>query len=378
MKNKKLLGILCICLLIFLMNGYAEKIKLRVVVEKANVRSKPDLGSPVIRKIPMGAILEAEEQIGEWFKVILSYNENNIPEIGYVHLSVVEIVEEKPPIPPPKPSEPSKPIPQIIEKTERNFSIRFTGGINYSLLTDLNDGIEGLNNFWHDFLTLLGYSIEGKVKPVHLGLNLGSDFIINLNPRIGVGLGIKYIHTSKKGKINFTNGSEGSWTIKPDIKAIPLELSLFLLFPATEKANFTLNIGTGFYTVRLNYNWKFEEKSGEWTEITGEAKGNCFGFHGGAGFEYNILKNLAFIFEIQGRYAKTGTLEGSEEFKENTGWSYKEEGKLYYWKEKSERGKYTFVAIRKNLPSGPAISNGREAKINLSGVNIIAGIKIKF
>jgi len=360
------------------MNGYAGKIKLRVVVEKANVRAKPDLGSPIIRKIPMGAILEAEEQIGEWFKVILSYNKNNVPEIGYVHLSVVEIVEEKPIVPPPKPPEPSKPVPPVIEKTEVNFSLRFAGGMNYSFLTDLNDGVKGLNNFWHDFLSSLGYSIEGKIKPVHLGFNLGSDFIINLNPHIGIGLGIKYIHTSKEGKINFTNGSKGSWTAKPTVRAIPLEMSVFLFFPATERTTFTLNIGTGFYIVKLNYNWRFEEKSGEWTEIIGEAKGNCFGLHGGIGFEYNILKNLAFIFEIQGRYAKAGGLEGSEEFKEHIGWSYKEEGKLYYWKEKSGKGKYTFMAIRKNLPSGPAIMDGREAKINLSGINIIAGIRIKF
>ncbi|MFQ6082085.1 MAG: SH3 domain-containing protein [Candidatus Aminicenantia bacterium] len=124
MRNTKKGVVLIACLsLLLLLPGLsnAEKVKVRVIVEKANIRLKPDLGSMVIGSAPLGAILESDEQIGEWFKVNLPPDEKGFVVTGYIHSSAVEVVEEKaieekaveekpvspPPVPPRPPQQPA-------------------------------------------------------------------------------------------------------------------------------------------------------------------------------------------------------------------------------------------------------------------------------
>ena len=75
---------LVFCLLILLFRPglcEAEEFKLRVTVEEAEIRLKPDSGSMTINKAPAGAILDSEEQVGEWFKVSLPPDEKGIVQI---------------------------------------------------------------------------------------------------------------------------------------------------------------------------------------------------------------------------------------------------------------------------------------------------------
>jgi hypothetical protein len=88
-----------VCMMILLISplrGRAEKTRVKVVVNIANVRLKPDLGSQVIDKMPLGTILESDEIVGEWFKVNLPPDESGISVTGYMHKSVVQIIAEEP------------------------------------------------------------------------------------------------------------------------------------------------------------------------------------------------------------------------------------------------------------------------------------------
>jgi hypothetical protein len=90
---------LVICLMVLLISpplGSAEKIKVKVIVNIANVRLKPDLSSAVIGKMPLGTILESEDKIGEWYRVILPPDGSRPSRTGYMHNSVVEKVVEEP------------------------------------------------------------------------------------------------------------------------------------------------------------------------------------------------------------------------------------------------------------------------------------------
>lgn len=70
------------------------RIKLRVNVENANIRLKPTIESTIISKAPLGAILESEEKVGNWYKVNLPPDESGFVVSGYIHESIVEVVEE--------------------------------------------------------------------------------------------------------------------------------------------------------------------------------------------------------------------------------------------------------------------------------------------
>ncbi len=54
--------------------GEAAKLKLRVKVPQANIRLKPEMESMVISHAPLGAILDSDGKIKEWYKVNLPHH----------------------------------------------------------------------------------------------------------------------------------------------------------------------------------------------------------------------------------------------------------------------------------------------------------------
>ena len=61
----------------------AEKIKVRVISENAKLLLSPDPDSRVIMVIPLGTVLESEEQTGSWFKVSLPPDEKGFVNIYF-------------------------------------------------------------------------------------------------------------------------------------------------------------------------------------------------------------------------------------------------------------------------------------------------------
>jgi len=116
-KNKLLFHpLLLIIFLIFALKlGLAANLKVKVTVEKADIRLKPDITSQIIAKVVFNTVLESEGKVGSWYRVNLPPDENGFVISGYVHENMVEIVkeikevpkEEKPPeITPPAVKEP--------------------------------------------------------------------------------------------------------------------------------------------------------------------------------------------------------------------------------------------------------------------------------
>lgn len=122
MKKSNLGILLVICLMILLISpllGRAEKTKVKVIVNIANVRLKPDLGSKVIGKMPLGSILVFDKTIGEWFRVNLPPDESGFVVTGYMHNSVVEIIVEEPVKEMENKKEQEKEITKKIEEPEK-------------------------------------------------------------------------------------------------------------------------------------------------------------------------------------------------------------------------------------------------------------------
>jgi len=74
--------------------GEAAKLKLRVKVATANIRLKPTMKAIVISHAPLGAILDSEEKIKEWYRVNLPQDESGVVVSGYIHQNMVEVVQE--------------------------------------------------------------------------------------------------------------------------------------------------------------------------------------------------------------------------------------------------------------------------------------------
>jgi len=265
-----------------------------------------------------------------------------------------------------------------LSKAEK-FGVKLSGGMNYLLVGDVNEGVRGVIDSFRDSATVVpGTSTEGEAKPIHLGFDFEGYVIINLTPRVGIGFGAGYIQGAKISEltVHFPEGAEASLTLKPKVSAIPIRVGVFYTLPVSEMVNVVFNAGAGMYFANYSYNFRpGPGLSGNSITQTASAKG--FGFHGGVGLEFNLAPKIAFVLEGQGRYAKIGGFEGTAKYA-GSSLPYTEEGALYYWEQMTIFRKYPRVLVQENKPSGPLYSNVRDAKVDFSGFTFLAGIKINF
>ncbi len=92
--NKKAALLFFLLFLLFLISiNHAQEIKIKVSVDKTNVRLDPDASSPVIAVVPAGLIIQPIKKIDEWYFVELPPNEKGDVIAGYIHQNEVEEIK---------------------------------------------------------------------------------------------------------------------------------------------------------------------------------------------------------------------------------------------------------------------------------------------
>jgi hypothetical protein len=74
--------------------AYAEILRVRVIVSRANIRQKPSLQSSILTQVSKGITLPVIKVEGDWYFVKLPPDEKGTEITGYIHKSIVEVVEE--------------------------------------------------------------------------------------------------------------------------------------------------------------------------------------------------------------------------------------------------------------------------------------------
>ncbi|MGB9004785.1 MAG: hypothetical protein WCB96_03580, partial [Candidatus Aminicenantales bacterium] len=84
------------------------------------------------------------------------------------------------------------------------FSLKLYGGLNYFSGGDLNEGLKGMNEYYDRYFWFFGLTkTGGDYQPVHLGLNFGGDFIVQVTPALGIGLGAGYLQGTSESTVTF-------------------------------------------------------------------------------------------------------------------------------------------------------------------------------
>ena len=66
-------------------------IRLRTIVDEAGLKATPEIGAKSLVKLPLGTLVEALDQKGEWYKVTATIEGNQVS--GYIHEMLVEPAE---------------------------------------------------------------------------------------------------------------------------------------------------------------------------------------------------------------------------------------------------------------------------------------------
>ena len=99
--------------------------QVKVIIDNANIRSKPELNAELLDIASKGALFEVIEKAGDWYAIKLGEDQGGSAVYGYIHVSMVEqigvtglkpqAVREPEPAPPPQVQEPAPPPQEIYE-----------------------------------------------------------------------------------------------------------------------------------------------------------------------------------------------------------------------------------------------------------------------
>jgi len=270
-----------------------------------------------------------------------------------------------------------------IGQAQLRLSFKATGGYGTISLGDINAVIKSKDNMLKDLASIYGYTKEGALEKINWGLNFEGEFILNLTDNLGIGLGSGYIQWKKSSTASLIVETEGTinYNVEPTITAIPIKISVYYFYPVASRMNIFLKGGIGYYFGKITLSSKEEMiatlyRVKVWQDF--KVRDNGIGFHGGLGFEYNIVQNIAFFVEGEGRYAKLKDWKGDVTYIDLWDQLTKKRSGTFWYYEFERYGKYySDVDIREDKPTDPHFKNLRKFECNLSGLSLKVGIRIK-
>ncbi len=192
------------------------------------------------------------------------------------------------------------------------FSIKLTAGGGYVAIGDMNKHLDSMNNY-KDYSGVSMSDVSGKIEKLN---NWSNDWELELkidaSPKIGFGIATSFFHRRNQSSIYAYQvpefGRDYEMIFEPEIKVImPLGLNLYYSIYSGSKLNVFINSGIGWYSGKMTENKisNFIYPLGDvyFDNRYWEVENNLsLGFRGGVGFEYSLIKNLALVVELQGRY----------------------------------------------------------------------------
>lgn len=356
----------------------AQKVRVKVTAEQANLRERPDIGSAIVQQIPEGAVLEADRKEGEWYLVRYTLEDGGVIA-GYIHESLVLVTTQEagPPVKAaaeprqkaraPEPARAPRPAGPVSQPFE--FSVSLLGGpVNPS---DLNNGAQGLVD---SRAASLGLEPTGSADPVRMAAGLGLELTYRISPQLAVGLGADHFRGGNASKVAFTGaGLSETLALEPAFQALPFKINV-RFYPGRD---FYIRGGLGAYHVRAGYLYRFENQTG-WRQWKGSATAWAFGAEAAFGGDWKVGRNTYFFAEAGFRLARWSGLKGKDVYSDSALGDLTKEGTLYAWKQAVGASSYPLLYVRESRPSGTGISGARAAEITLTGTALRAGLRFRY
>lgn len=257
---------------------------------------------------------------------------------------------------------------------KRKLSIILTSGYGSMNVGDINNYLKSFDNYLRETTNYEG----GKIERLHYFPDLSLELGLDLSSRFSVNLGMGVMSKKGESRLDYTEISPPYtyyriYSIKQEIKVLPLTLKSCYSIFSSSKVHLSLNFGLAYFFSKCSL-IIYESNPFMPLPVTYSISSRGPGLIGGIGFEYNLANFLALVFEAQGRYSKLRGPEGN-----TYGTGEDEEGVLYigekYYAADNRFRPYLITSPSK--PSGGDYRNFREAVVDLSGLSLKFGLKIK-
>ena len=365
-------------------------VKIKVTAEQANLREKPDIGSGIVQQIPEGTVLEADKKEGEWYFVRYTLEDGGVIG-GYIHESLVQVVEGAAPPAGAKPAaaggaaaagaaaaKPQEPKPGSFRIEAPDFSagsvpleISFSAGVTWVQPHDLNDGARG---FVDAHGADLGIPAPRAPDDFRLSYLAGFELTYRASPRLAIGLGTDYVSGANTDEVVFSNGVvTESVRTRPAARVVPVKF-LVRYYPGS---SFYVRGELGVYAIKASYLYRVD-RDGSWEQWEGTATDSAFGAEAAFGGEWKVAAKTAIFVEAGFRYARVTGPTGKDVFTNSLGTDLPEPGRLYLFdQEASDGAVYPQLFVRETVPAGEDVVDARASIIDMSGMAVRAGVRFR-
>jgi opacity protein-like surface antigen len=272
MNAKKLwVGTLVVLVLAALaLPAAAQGEKIKVSVENAALRVKPDMDSEILEEnIPLGTIFDVQKKVGEWFEVKYQ-SKLGVLITGYIHEMYVEVIPGEEGVVPVEPAPVEAPPQPAVRHPAPSYSLggpKVEVGLGFgmgfgSFVTETSS----YSYNWGPFYVLQTVNETGNLShtlksPMGLGFSLAYYF--------GQGLGVK-VRVDMNFKQDFGDDSvsdylltwswfsggpysrDNSWPITGDMSILPISLDIVYKFQTEGSFQPYVNAGVSIFTGKLN------------------------------------------------------------------------------------------------------------------------------
>jgi hypothetical protein len=361
----------------------ARTMKIKVTAEQANLREKPDIGSSIVQMIPGGSVLEADRKEGEWFFVRWTLEDGGVIG-GYIHESLVEVVEGEVPVPETKPAGEESPprrrasrqigIGRIkmpdLRTGDFPLEFSFSAGLGSVAPGDLNSGTRGYADWYGGEL---GVQAAEKPGVLHFAYLFGFELTYRLSPRLAFGLGADYLRVANRDETRYRDALISQTLVTgPAARAVPLKVAV-RFYPG---AGFYVRGALGIYSAKARYLYR-HEGADSWEQWKGSASSTGFGGEAALGGEWEVAERTAFFAEAGFRLASFRGLTGKNVHSSSDGEAQTEPGTLYFYRQSGAGANtYPVIFVAGSPPAGA--TGSREARLNLSGTAVRAGVRYRF
>jgi hypothetical protein len=366
-------------------NAPARAARIKVTAEQANLREKPDIGSSIVQQIPEGTVLEADKKEGEWYFVRYALEDGGVIG-GWIHESLVEVVEPARPAPDTagrpaekpaeRPARPARTRPKLPPLEFRSGSVPLE--ISFSLGA-ATLAPRDLNNAAHGFAGLTaasgGLAALDDAQTLRAAPVFGFELSYRIDSRWTIGLGADYLRGANGDEIELAGvGVTETIATRPSARVVPVKV-IARFYPG---AGFYVRGALGLYAVKAGYLYR-RESAGVWEQWKGSASTTGLGGEAAFGGEWDIAPRTLLFLEAGLRMASVAGLTGQNTYTGSGGESVREAGTLYYFRQTADdESDYPMVLVQANPPSGPDISNVRRARVNVSGTSFRVGVRYRF
>lgn len=258
------------------------------------------------------------------------------------------------------------------------FSIALKGG-----WTSVSGGdLATIQTDWNAYLAEWvkqnsGTSLKGDYRALGGAWTAGADVVFRLSRRWGLSLGTDRLYFARGAGDNRTEVAApyGTTVDTRDLRAsaIPVRLGIIRWADFSPKWRAFLTAGAGYYFARVTLDDRSEFAEGSYRDKT-EARADGFGFHGGAGLEYNLTNRLALVLEAAGRIVRIKGFDGSRTHITASG-SYTEDGRLTYFEYEDFGRWFGWTEIRNSPADHPDTRGSRDARVDFSGLGVRIGLR---